>query len=152
MDLSNNRINKLKIINIKSLRHLDLLKNEINEGIVEFMENNKLFSNSLKLKFEIDLVLFQFGNQLEIEFTYQLAGQNYEKFFEELNLNKIEKIEILKSDIFEQNVSYNINSAEVKFNGDKNYILLNIITKFEFKQLKILELTECKLMDKNIEL
>ena len=69
MDLSNNSINKLKIINIKSLRHLDLLKNEINEGIVEFMENNKLFSNSLKLKFETDLVLFQFGNQLEIEFT-----------------------------------------------------------------------------------
>ena len=33
LNLSNNNIQKLKIINIKSLKHLDLLKNDISEGI-----------------------------------------------------------------------------------------------------------------------
>jgi len=39
LNLSNNKIQRLKIINKKSLKHLDLFKNEINEGIVEFIEN-----------------------------------------------------------------------------------------------------------------
>ena len=153
LNLSNNNIQKLKIINIKSLKHLDLLKNDISEGIVDFMKNNKAFSNSLNLKFETtDSVLFQFDNKLNIEFTYNLCGKNYEQFFEELNLNEIKEIKILKSDVFDQDVHYNIDNTDVDFKGDKNYILFNIITKFEFKQIKKLKLTNCQLTDKNIKI
>jgi Leucine-rich repeat (LRR) protein len=149
INLSNNKIQKLKSINIKSLKHLDLLKNEINEGIIDFMTNIKTFSNSLNLKFDIDSVLFQYENELNVEFTYKLGNKNLEEFFKELNLNQIKEVKVLKSDIFDQNASYNIVDKEIKFNNDKNYIALNIITKLEFEQIKLLELTNCNLIDKN---
>ena len=41
LDLSNNDIQILKIINIKSLKYLNFFNNEIKEGIKQFMENNK---------------------------------------------------------------------------------------------------------------
>ena len=98
LNLSNNKIKKLKIINIKNLGLLNLLDNNINEGIKEFMENNKIYSNILNLQFNNDSILFKFENKLKIEFKYKLIDNNYNKFFEELNLNGIKDIKILKSD------------------------------------------------------
>ena len=151
LNLSNNKIKKLKAINIKSLKHLDLLKNEISEGIIDFMANIKTFSNSLNLKFDVDSVLFQYEKELNIEFTYKLGSQNIEQFFKELNLNQIKEVKLLKSEIFNQNASYNISDKEIKFSDDKNNIILNIITKFEFEQINLLELTNCNLVDKNVQ-
>ena len=150
LDLSNNNIQKLKIINIKSLKHLDLLNNEINEGIKEFMENNKIYSDKLNLKFGNDSILFKFGNKLNIEFVYKLNGKNYTEFLEELNLNGIKNIQILESNNFAQNLDYNINDSTVKYIVDENKIILNIITKLEFKQIKSLVLINCKLIEENI--
>ena len=152
LNLFNNKIQKLKIINIKSLKHLNLLKNEISEGIIDFMENIKNFSTLLNLKFENDSVLFQYQNDLNIEFTYKLGSKNIEEFLKELNLNQLKEIKVLKSDIFEQNANYNINDREIKFNDDKNNIIINLVTKLEFEQINLLELTNCNLIDKNAKL
>ena len=82
INLSNNNIKMIKKVNIKSLKHLDLLNNEINEGIKEFMENNKIYSDSLNLTFNDNSVLFKFENQLNVEFKYKLTEGNYDKFFD----------------------------------------------------------------------
>ena len=92
LNLSNNKIDKLKIIKLKSLIDLDLMNNEITEGIKEFMKNNS--SNKLNLKFNNNYISFTFSHQIKIKFIYKLIEQNYDKFFEDFNLNKINDIEI----------------------------------------------------------
>ena len=151
LNLSNNNIQILKIINIKNLKNLDLQNNEINEGIKEFMENNKKYSNALNLKFNNDSVSFIFKNKLHIEFVYKLKEKNYNKFFDELNLNEIEDIKLTKTDFFDKNISYNINDSKLKYINDENNIVLNIMTKFEFKHIKSLILSDCNLVDENIK-
>ena len=152
LDLSNNHIKKLKIINIKSLKYLNLLNNDINEGIKEFMENNKLYSSTLNLTFFDDSIKFKFENQLEIDFLYKLDDINYNKFLEELNLNGIEDIKIIESNIIQKNIHYNINKNDVKCNYEINNILLKIITKVEFININLLDMNDCKLVDEKLKL
>ena len=153
INLSNNNIKIIKKVNIKSLKHFDLLNNEINEGIKEFMENNKIYSDSLNLTFNDNSVLFKFENQLNVEFKYKLTEGNYDKFFEELDLKGLKNIKILRSDIINKDISYNINNTkEIKYNDDKKNIILKIINKFEFNQINSIELTESNLNDDNIKL
>ena len=140
----------IKKVNIKSLKHLDLLNNEINEGIKEFMENNKIYSDSLNLTFNDNSVLFKFENQLNVEFTYKLTEGNYDKFFEELDLKGLKNIKILRSDIINKDISYNINDTKkIIYKDDKKNIILKIINKFEFNQINSIELTESNLNDDN---
>ena len=153
INLSNNNIKIIKKVNIKSLKHLDLLNNEINEGIKEFMENNKIYSDSLNLTFNDNSVLFKFENQLNVEFKYKLTEGNYDKFFGELDLKGLKNIKILRSDIINKDISYNINDTkEIKYNDDKKNIILKIINKFEFNQINSIELTESNLNNDNIKL
>ena len=153
INLSNNNIKMIKKVNIKSLKHLDLLNNEINEGIKEFMENNKIYSDSLNLTFNDNSVLFKFENQLNVEFTYKLTEGNYDKFFEELDLKGLKNIKILRSDIINKDISYNINDTKkIIYKGDNRNIILKIINKFEFNQINSIELTESNLNDDNIKL
>ena len=152
LNLSDNNIQKLKKINIKSLINLDLRKNEIKEGIKEFMENNKIYSDTLYLKFDNNSVLFIFKNKLNIEFVYKLLEDNYNKILEELNFTELKNVNLLKSDYICKNIDYNVNDSTISCYYDKKNIILNIITKIEFKQLKTLKVDNCKLEDENLKL
>ena len=58
---------------------------------------------------------------------------------------------ILESDFIDKNIEYNITDSMVSCNYSKKNIILNIITKIEFKQLQSLKLEYCKLEDENLK-
>ena len=102
IDLSNNLINKLVTINIKTLKELDLLKNEINSGIDIFSDYIINLSDELLLENLGNSILFNYGGNLIVKFQYYIKDNNIQ-FLKNLKFNGIH---ILKIKNFEENIEF----------------------------------------------
>ena len=152
LDLYYIKIQILKKINLLNLEELNLLNNEINNGINDFILNNSKFSNKLKLEIKNDSILFNFYNNLNIKFEYKFKDKNIEQFLNELIYNGINDIEISGTQEFKK-VNYNINDSTIKYNNNKNNnIIINLITRFPFKNIKSIDFSKSDLIDKDIKL
>ena len=152
LDLSNNDIQQLKKINIKSLEELNLMNNEINSGINEFMENNcnYNFSNKLNLEIKNDLIHFHFYNHLNVNFVYKLKDKDIEIFLNELNYKGINYMKLSGDDYCEE---LNINDSKLVFNNkNKKNIIINILSKFPFNNVSSINFNKSNLIDTDIKL
>ena len=102
IDVSNNLINKLVSINIKSLKKLNLMKNEINSGIDTFLENIINLSEELLLENVGNSIIFNHGGNIIVKFQYYIK-ENYNQFLKNLKLNGIH---ILKIKNFKKNIEF----------------------------------------------
>ena len=102
IDLSNNLINKLTTINIKTLKELKLLKNEINSGIDTFIENINNLSDELLLENLENSIIFNYDGNLKVKFQYYFKDNNIQ-FLKSIKLNGIH---ILKIKNFDKNIEF----------------------------------------------
>ena len=121
VDLSNNLINKLVTINIKNLKELNLLKNEINSGIDTFVENINNLSDKLLLENLENSIIFNYDGNIKVKFQYYFKD-NIIQFLKNIKLNGIH---ILKIKNFDKNIEFLENES--------------------LKELQELDLTESKI-------
>ena len=124
LDLSNNKIKSLNIIEIKSLKFLNLIDNEISEGIVAFLDN---------IYFDIDKLIInkdEFNNNILFGYYYTEKSKisavlQFKYHFKGNRMN-----EILKNILF-KGIKY------LQIIGFDNYDFLNNESLTQLKELNI---------------
>ena len=124
LDLSNNKIKSLNIIEIKSLKFLNLIDNEISEGIVAFLDN---------IYFDVDKLIInkdEFNNNILFGYYYTEKSKisavlQFKYHFKGNSMN-----EILKNILF-KGIKY------LQIIGFDNYDFLNNESLTQLKELNI---------------
>ena len=126
LDLSNNHIKKLNKIHIPSLTNLNLINNEIDSGIIEFLESISEFSHKLEILNENNNeIIFNYSNNLNIKFKYLIKDKDLINILGKISFNGI---------------------YDLKINGfDNNNI--DFLCNESLKELKILDLADNKITD-----
>ena len=126
LDLSNNHIKKLNKMNIPSLTNLNLINNEIDSGINEFLESICEFSHKLEILNENNNeIIFNYSNNLNIKFKYLIKDKDLINILGKISFNGI---------------------YDLKINGFDNNNL-DFLCNESLKEIKILDLAENKITD-----
>ena len=144
--LSNNYIKKLNKINIKSIKTLILLDNELSEGINDFNNNYCFNTNKVILENNNDEIVFQYLNEKDsgsdIEFKYLVKENNKNNLLGNLSFKDI-KYMTLKN--FE-NIDFLYNESLKKLlqlHLEENMINdITILNKIKFINIQSIYLNE----------
>ena len=97
LDLSCNLINKLVKINIKNLKELNLLDNNINSGINDFLESINKYSDYIIIKNLGESFLFTYEKNIKINFIYYIKNDdNISEFLQQLSFRGIHYLKVIK--------------------------------------------------------
>lgn len=121
LNLSNNKIKKLNKINIKSLQNINLLNNELSEGIKEFLNYNFFNSKQLEIDNNQDSLNFYFSINCTINFGYLVQENNISnllnnlsfKGINSLQLYNFEKFDFLANDSFSSLTYLNLENSSI---------------------------------------
>ena len=106
LDLSYNNIKKLIKINIKSIKTLDLLNNELSEGINDFVNNFSFSTTQVSIENHDNELKFHYSCDKDIKFNYLVKKENKKDFLttfsfkgvKDLALKYFTKIDFLAND------------------------------------------------------
>ena len=126
LDLSNNHIKKLNKIHIPSLINLNLINNEIDSGINEFLESICKFSHKLEILYgNNNEIIFNYSNNLNIKFKYLIKDEDLINILGKIPFNGIYDLKIKGFD--NNNIDFLCNES--------------------LKEISILDLAENKITD-----
>ena len=96
LNLSYNNIKKLNEIKIGKLKALNLMKNEIDNGITEFLNNSTNVSHTLLIEYNKERnkneIIFKFTNKVNIKFNYIISYENVNDFLKTFSFKNIHEL------------------------------------------------------------
>ena len=136
-DLSYNDIKQLNKINVKSIKTLDILNNDISSGINDFSDNLDIYNNifnKLALKKNNNELIFHYSkinyNQYFIKFKYLIDENDINNLLEKIKFKGIEEL-ILRGfnniDFLSNETLNNLKKLDLKENNINDISILNKI-------------------------
>ena len=102
MNLSYNNIKKIIEIKIGKLKALNLMKNEIDNWITEFLNNSTDVSHTLLIEYNKERnkneIIFKFSNKFNIKFNYIISNENVNDFLKGFSFKNIHELIIIGFD------------------------------------------------------
>ena len=96
LNLSYNTIKKLNEIKIGKLKALNLMKNEIDNGITEFLNNSTDASHTLLIECNKERnkneLIFKFSNKVNIKFNYIISNGKVNDFLKKFSFKNIHEL------------------------------------------------------------
>ena len=142
LDLSFNLIKKLNKIDIKTLKYLDLMNNEISEGLLDFLDNllySRHLIEKLMLKKDNNALIFKYydSNYLLMDFKFPIEEKNMNETLKTISFKQIKNLEIGEFNDLEWLTNESLENLEIlNFKRKINDIsIFNIVNFMNLKKI-----------------
>lgn len=140
LNISNNKIKKLNKINIKSIKTIDLLNNNLSEGLTDFINDNCFKNTLVVIENKKDILNFSYSGSCIINFKYLIEEKNKNNLLDKLSFKGIKTLILKNFEFFEFLNNESLNELKLLNLYDSKVEDITILNKIKFTNVDKIDL------------